>query len=534
MHRPSPSRTNRSFGLPAALTPLVTLLALAAMVGCEPTYAPRQTIDLRPRILEIENHHGGTRRITLHFGEQWYQSFGPALEVVDADDGLRITQLEHAPWGEIAPITDMVIHEQRELLVCHAGECIVRYDLSNPRRPRMVEEIPAETLGIEPYLLSSEGGEVWVSGRGGATILDSPGFLVLGDLPGDPIVGRVVPSGEGLVAAVGRRILAVDDGRYLGAASDLRSLPPDVAEATGLEGGLAFVLRGSQASTVGILGPDLRERDSKVFPASMFAVRILEDRLWAVMPEELVTWRIAENGRLESPIFIPIKGARDIDRLRENYYAVGGTFGRAIYRLKADGSGDADSFYAVERSPGRITMAVGDGRRVLAGSEEGSWLYRIGGDVELSDRVLRNNAPAVEALTMSWCDASVAEDGRLLRITPLEGEIFEWSPPRRGAVYTIEAAGDYLFVGHDDGLDCFGYRDGGVTCIGSVRLEGPVAWLFRPRVGDDVAFVSAFGGLGTVTVVPDPDADPSLVREVRRDEAAKVEQEMRQEAGMAP
>ena len=135
---------------------------------------------------------------------------------------------------------------------------------------------------------------------------------------------------------------------------------------------------------------------------------------------------------------------------------------------------------------------------------------------------------------MSWCDASVEDEGRLLRIAPVEGEIFEWTPPRRGSVYTIEAAGEHLFVGHDDGLECFGFRDGAVTCIGSVRLEGPVAWLFRPRVGDDVAFVSAFGGIGTVTVIPDPDADPNLVREVRRDEAAKVEQEMRRDAGMAP
>ena len=76
------------------------------------------------------------------------------------------------------------------------------------------------------------------------------------------------------------------------------------------------MLRGSQASTVGILGPDLRERDRKVFPASRFSVRILGDRLWVVMPEELVTWRIGEGGELETPIFIPIKGARDIARLR--------------------------------------------------------------------------------------------------------------------------------------------------------------------------------------------------------------------------
>ena len=511
-------------------------LVLAVLMGCEPSYAPRQVIDLRPRTLEIDNHHGGTRRVSIHHDGQWYQSFGPSIEVIDPEDGLRIARIDHKPWGEIGPISDMIVTEdsEPELVVVHAGDRLVRYQLTNPRRPLLVEEIDAETLGIEPYLLSQEGGRVWASGRGGAVRIDRPGITLLSDEGEGAVVGRVVASGDGLAASVGRRILSVDDGRYLGAASELQSLPSELASEIELPGGVVFILRGNEASTVGIMGGDFRERDNKVFPVPIFAARVLDGRLWAVMPVEIVTWPIENGGRLGAPVFIPIKGARDIAMLRENYYAVGGTFGRAIYRLMADGQGDADTFFAVERTPGRVTMAVGDGRRVLAGSEEGSWLYKIGGSVELSDRALRNNAGQVDEITLSWCDASIEEDGAILRVEPIEGETFEWSPPREGLVYTLEVAGEYLFVGHDDGLECFGYRDGGVIRIGGVWMEGPVAWLFRPRVGDDVAFVSAFGGLGTVKVVADPDSDSTLIREVRRDEAQKVESQMRRDAGMPP
>ena len=524
----------RPLNLVAGLPGLCVVLAILG--GCEPTYAPRQTIDLRPRTLEIDNQHGGTRRITIHYEGQWYQTFGPSIEVIDPKDGLRIAKIDHQPWGEIGPISDMLVTEgpEPELIVIHAGDRLVRYQLTNPRRPLLDEEIDAETLGIEPYLLSQNGGRVWASGRGGAVEIESPGSLILPQESAGEVVGRVVATGQGLAASVGRRIISVADGRYLGAASELHPLPEALAAEIELPDGMVFILRGNAASTVGIMGADLRQRDHKVFPVSIFSARVLSDRLWAVMPDEIVSWPIERGGGLGSPIFIPIKGARDIAMLRENYYAVGGTFGRAIYRLKADGNGDADTFFAVERNPGRVTMAVGDGRRVLAGSEEGSWLYKIGGSVELSDRPLRNNAGQVDEITLSWCDASIEEDGAVLRVEPIEGETYDWSPPRDGLVYTLEAAGEYLFVGHDDGLECFGYRDGGVIRVGGVAMEGPVAWLFRPRVGDDVAFVSAFGGLGTVKVVADPDADATLIREVRRDEADKVERKMRQEAGMPP
>ena len=505
------------------------LVAASAVLpmACEPSYAPRRTIDLRPRVLEVTDQHGGTRRIALHHEDHWYQSFGVSIEVIDPDDGLRITQLTTAPWGEIAPISDMIVTSGGELVVVHALDRVVRYDLRNPRRPMEIGQLSADELGIEPLFAADDRGRVWISGRGGATPLDDPGTVLLGGLDDDTAVGRVVGTDEGLAATMGRRILAVEDGRYLGAASELRAMPAGLAEDRGIPGSFVFVLRNAEASTVGLMGPNLREIDRKVFRGPVRSARILGDRLWAVFAEEIVTWPVEDGGRLGQPIFIAVKGAMDVAMVEPNRYAVGGTFGRALYRLHADNGGDADEFFAVERSPGRLEAAATDGRRVLAGGNEGNWLYRIGGDVELTDRALRNNTPPKIDVTTSWGEARLEEEGRVLRMDAIQAEPFEWTPPHRGKAYVLETADDRVFVGHDFGVDCFEYRDGAVQRVGGVVFEGPVAWLFRPRVGDEVAFVSVFGGLGTLEVVPDPDADPDLVRRVRPEEAEEIEAQMR-------
>ena len=89
-------------------------------------------------------------------------------------------------------------------------------------------------------------------------------------------------------------------------------------------------------------------------------------------------------------------------------------------------------------------------------------------------------------------------------------------------------------MGHDDGVDVFELKEGAVISTGSIVVEGPVVWLFRPRVGDKVAFVSAFGGIGTAEAVTDPDADEALVQRVRPEEAVNAEGAMREAGGLTP
>lgn len=504
---------------------------LAICAGCEPSYAPMRTIDLRPRILTVVNQHGGNRRVTLQHEGLWYQSFGSSIEILDSVDGLRITKIDHLPWGEITPISDLMIAPDGDLYVIHAFERVLRYDLSNPRRPILVEEFDLDSIGLLPLYLSDAGGRVWVSGRGGVTELGSDEVIEFEDADEKTGIGRVVKLEEEFAATVGRRIIGVEDGRYLGAASELRPIPEPLAEEIGLPGGFVFILRGKEAATVGLMGPDLRERDRYVVRTTVQSARILGDRLWAVMPDEIVTWPLEMGGRLGAPVFIPIKGALDIAMIDPNYYAIAGSFGRAIYRFKADSNGEADDFYAVERSPGRLVAAATDGRRVLARSDGGNWLYRIGGDVELTDRALRNDAAPIDTVTMTWGEATIDEDGAVVRIEALQAEPFEWRCPWDGRIKTLETADDHLFVGHDFGVECFEFRDGEIGRVGGIVLEGPVAWLFRPRVGDEVAFVSVFGGLGTIEVVPDPDADESLVRRVRPEDAEDARRDMQQTDG---
>ena len=524
--RPIPSR-RPSGRLGAGLLGVLLVLALG---GCNTGYTQRQTIDLRPRILQVQDHHGGNRRVcTVHDGV-WYQAFGPTLEIIDGADGLRISDVQDGDWGDVAVVSDLRVLGDGHLYVVHAFDRVVKYDLSSPRRPVAIETRTADELGVRPLLVGESDGRVWVSGRGGVVDFEG-GRVSLAEESVDGYVGRVVDSPDGAVATIGRRIHRLADGRYLGAASMLESLPAKEAGVVDPNGAYAFVLRGSRASTVGIMGPEWRERDSQVFDAPVWSVKVFDGRLWAVMPEEIVSWPIEEGGFLGPPQFIAVKGARDIAMIEPNRFAVGGTFGRALYRDKADSSGDADEFYAVKRNPGHLESAVSDGRRVLASGPEGNWLYRIGGKAALSDKPLRNNTSPTTTLTLSWCQADIAEDGTSLSIEPIGGEPLVWSPPQGGFVYTLATAGDHLWVGHDEGVDVFRMGDIGIESVGRIVMEGPVLWLFRPRVGDEIAFASAFGGLGSAEVVPDPDADPDLVQRVEASDRERVEKEMRSRSG---
>ncbi len=510
---------------------IASCLLILGQSGCDEGYSARQTIDLRPRVVEVQDHHGGTRRITLVNGEQWYQSFGPVIEIIDAEDGLRISTIELGPFGTIPSISDMVLAADGALYVAYANDRVVRFDLSNPRRPTEERTWTRSDLGVRPIHLSAAGGTVWVSGREGLVRLDDPGNVQLGNLPDPPSFGHVVETATGPVVTNRRQALAVSDGRYLGAASDLRAVPPALSARLGKQV-MVFVLRGAEATTVGLMGPDFRQLDAETFGETIWMARVVGDRLWAVCEDELITWRIDDDGRMVEPQFIPVKGARDVGLLRPNYYAVAGTFGRAIYRYKADSGGAADEFLAVERTPGRVVQAITDGRRVLAGSEEGNWLYRIGGRIELSDKDLQSNTAGSRKVTLSWGEAEIDDGRKSIVITPLEGADFRWSPPNDGRVYTLETADERIWVGHDEGVDVFEYRDAMVRPTGSILMEGPVAWLFRPRVGNEVAFVSAFGGIGTAEAVPDPEADSALVQRVRPEEAAEVEESMREAGGL--
>ena len=505
-------------------------LVVLAISGCDSRYVRQKTIDLRPRVLEVHDHHGGTRHKTIVSSGQWYQSYGPVLEVLDSTDGLLITTVEVEEFGKVGPISDMII-AQGFLWTVHAGDRVVRFDISNPRRPEVAQQWNSATLGIYPLEISEASPQMWVSGRGGTTSLSNPGDVKLSS---QGRVGRVVNTKHGLVASAGRRVHRVQDGTYVGSATDLQPLPAG----HGIEGGLVFVLQGSQGATVGLMSQDVREIDSETMSGTVRSVRALGDRLFVVGDTEIVVWDISQGGALHDPLFIPVKGARDIDLIRPNYYAVGGTFGRAAYRLEGDSDGEGDKFFAVKRSPGRLTGAITDRRRILAGSEEGNWMYLIGGKPLLSEKPLNSTTAPRNKVTLSWGEVSIDEDQKGITVALSGGEELTWASPNEGHVFSLQNADNRVWVGHDEGMTVLEFEvveeRPRLKTAGSITMEGPVYWLFKPQVGEEIAWVSVFGGIGSAEMVPDPEADPGLVRRVDGDKVEKEEKKMRKEFDLPP
>ena len=347
-------------------------------------------------------------------------------------------------------------------------------------------------------------------------------------------VGRVVRTDDGLVASAGRRVHRVKDGKYVGAATDLQSLP----EALDINGGLAFVLQGTQGASVGIMGPDVRAIDTETIRGMVRSVRILDNKFFAISDTEIIVWKIAPGGELHDPKFIPVKGARDIDLLRPNYYAIAGTFGRAMYRLDGDAEGDGDQFFKAQRSPGRLSSAISDRRRILAGSEEGNWMYLIGGEPQLSEKALNSTTAPRRIATLPWGEVSIDKDQKGISLDLIGDEKLAWKPSGGGYVYALEASENRVWVGHDDGIAVLEFdvvdEQPVLRTIGSIRMEGPVYWLFKPQVGDQIAFVSIFGGIGSAKMVPDPEASEGMLRRVDGKQAEKIEKDMRRQYDLPP
>ena len=213
--------------------------------------------------------------------------------------------------------------------------------------------------------------------------------------------------------------------------------------------------------------------------------------------------------------WIPIKGARDLDMAGPNYLVVGGSFGRSIYRIKADASGTGDTFLAVTREPGRLDAAVDDGRRVLTGSPEGAWIYTIGDDIEIVDLPITRNTVPVDFAPANWGDVRISDDGKSLEIH-VDDVDHPWVAPGGGLINTIAVMGRRVWVGHEGGISLIrinGPKDNGerayfklpppprIEDAGQLRISTGVTHLLPVRVGDEVVWISPFGGIGVAKAV---------------------------------
>ena len=503
---------------------LVAAAALAWCAACTPQYVKEDRTDRRPRELQVVQHAGGTHHVTLVVGPRWVQTFGHELLVIDVTTGRELGRAEGVPFGEGGALTDMVVEGDHAWAVSDRT-ALVEFDVSENADPRVSSTVSAEELGIEPRLVSRAGGETWVSGPGGVVRLSDRKLFLKGKA-----AGRVVQTPAGPACTSGRRILLLEDERYLGAATHLAALPSGI----GPPGGYVFVLQGANGASVGMMTGAFAETSHRAVPALVRRVRVLGDRVFAVTDRIIHTWRI-QGLELVEPEEIPLRGGRDIALIRPNHYAVSGSFGRAMYRLRAEERRDGDTFYNVERAPGLLEVAMTDGRRILAGGREGFWLWRIGGTPEITDKttdLVSANDPECAA---SWGTAKVIreKDGSGAKVaTAVEfrhgGTVERWEPPAGSLVTAIELVDGDVWVGHELGVDVVRRVDlapaevpaavkapataasakapapaddpaaparaGRIDTVRSFRFEGPPLFIYPERIGGGASIVALHGG----------------------------------------
>ncbi|MBL9149452.1 MAG: hypothetical protein JNM94_12245 [Phycisphaerae bacterium] len=525
------------------------LLALAGGCDTEKSFAEEQAAKrAAPRpdpVLVVRNHVGGTHHRVLVRGYVWYATFANNLLTIDSESGTVVTNLELMPFGSCGGATEIAQPSEDLVYILLDGTAVCEVSLANPRSPTVVARRHANEIGFAPRAISAVDGEVYISGDGG--VVRWSDVVAFGPLPDnveerakamaardaaaratpaladltrgtgpDPIApGPVVRTAQGLAAPVGRRVHLLGDGSFIGAATRLDPLPSDTAANVGLPGGFSFILQASEGAQVGLMNADVREAATITVKGVVRRVRVIGNVFLAITDNEFTRCEIVrtpDGVTLGPPLYVTVKGARDIDRLSENYFAVVGSFGRAIWRRLADDKGPGDEFVDARREPSNLVVAATDRRRILAGGPEGSWLYTIGDEVERVNRVVDGTDGRKPSVSAPWGRATVSKDARSVEIRGTSSApagtrgtsepMVVWQPVGGGEIFGVESADGRLWVWHESGIDAMTVEPGGILRPDAAfRIEGPVRYLFPQRIGGAVAYVSQYGGFGLLDFI---------------------------------
>lgn len=453
-------------------------------------------------VLRVTHFVGGTHHRTIVTGDLWYQTFGSSLLVLEAGAGRMRTLIELEPIGETGSATDMIMHGD-QLFIVLDRDAVVQLDCADPMHPNIVRTRRKDMLRIAPRRLSVVNDELYVSGEGGVLRWSTGARYLQRD--GD--VSRVIASDQGPVACIDRRVYRLHNGDYVGSASDFYPLPEDL----NLPEHIVFVRRAEGGAVIGLMTHAIREVDhaaaTVVALGPVRSLRVFAGRLWIVTDRAIDSYRIAPTA-LEDHLRIKVVGARDVALITENYLAVAGSFGRAVYRINADDGGERDTFLFSHREPSNLTAAQSDGRFIIADGPEGAWSYEIGSHAgflaqppgELPD-------PPVETKFRRG-EASISADGRSVVIKRASGEelFTEHGKPK---VYCLATVRGELWIGHDNGITV--HRRATAEAprrIDRLRIEGPVRYLYPILGGAGAAYVSEFGGFGLAEYVEEPAPEP--------------------------
>ena len=474
------------------VNPGLALLLFALMgTGCSST--PRDSLSSSP--LTVLQQAGGTHFRTLVHEGWWYQTQRDRLLVLNPATFEIEHEVAFAPPGDLGSAIDMVILDH-QLFVVLEDDGVAQLDLTQPARPRLIDFTDARTLGILPRRLSVVESSLYVSGKGGV-VRFADGQRIFADL-GD--VMQVVKTGGaegGLVTCIGRRVHRVSDRAFVGSASTLQTLP----ETYGLPGHLVFVRHVEGGSQVGLMTPEIREVSTKtstvMVEGRVSSIRFLSGLIWVVSDRSLSAYRI-EGMKLTLVHRFEGEGFRDVGLLDDNRLAVAGTFGRGILRIFDDAEGPGGTMIRKHVEPGQLTEAQSDGRRILAGTGTGFWLYDMtDNQARVTDR--RPNASITPNRVAVTIDARVVidESSRTITMTSSGGER-TYLEPDRAVIHCVVSVGGYFWLGHDRGITVLDPDRADDPVIGRLRLPGPVSWIFPQLSGNGAAYVSEFGGFGVV------------------------------------
>ena len=499
---------------------LATLITLLSS-GCVESYQAPQTLRPRTERLVIQHTAGGTHYRMLLDGQAWYQLFGAELLVMSPVNGRIIDRQVLSKVGGNPPATDMVLHDG-SLWVVLRDVGVVRLSLEDQYRPWIEETITSGELGIKPRHVHVVGEDVLVSGVGGVVNPVTGQQLV--DSDGE--VRSVIDMPDGPVYCEGRRIYRVhhsnkNDREYLGSASELHELPGTTPWG---DEAIIFIRHETSGSLVGIMDSDLRERDSErstvAIPGHVQQVRYEAGRL-IIVSDASVRLYTHRNGALVMNREIPLLGTRDASMVGESRLAISGEYGRGTVRLESDIEGDAGSIDLYFPEPAGLRRAISDGRNILATSDHGAWLYRIGVGASPANADGREFAPpSRKGVTLGWQAEILEDEARVEVKTPIGRDILH--APEGGRFHSVAASDGVIWLGHDTGIIMIRLPNEPIelppdwkemteeeraeTGLGplegmtklSIRLDGPVVYLDPLLLGGGVAYVSEKGGFGLV------------------------------------
>jgi hypothetical protein len=490
----------------------------AAPCGCASKSKPADQPVTAP-VLRVTHQAGGAHFCTIVHQGVWYQAFGSKLLIVDPQEATVTDEMVFGKPGEIGPAVDMAVDEASErLYIVIEDDEVIELSVDSPQHPIFLGRLTAEQLKIRPRRLSTVDGQCYVSGPGGAVRLRDHKKVYSNTSD----VGRIAPSAHGLVVSLGRQVRTIVDDAYIGSATDLQQIPGSADRAGNPL--LIFVLQGADAGIVGLMSPDVRElpaSESKTaLQGQIRRVRLINNDIWIISDDVIVAYTIKE-GQLHQKMLIDVLGARDVDLLRENYLAISGTAGRAIFRMTTDSKGAGDTFIRSTREPGNLVQAATDGQRILGGSREGLWQYLINSRVELTKREFDQPPPppARRASTIAAV-ATISSDGKSLNITSAPGREVEpvtYTEPDGATIWCVAAVDGDFWISHDRGITALRpvepspddqkslpkgtHRD---LVLGSVRIPGPVIYIYPLLIGGGVSYVSQHGGFGVAELKNEP------------------------------